>query len=79
MWLSFTHPQPGTWPEIQAGALSGNRTSNPLAHRPVLNPLSHTSQGPCTNIYLNNLFPNFFGTYLVVELLDYMIILCLTF
>ena len=25
--------------------LTGNGTSDPLVHRPVLNPLSHTSQG----------------------------------
>ena len=29
----------------QALALTGNRTSDPLVHRLVLNPLSHTSQG----------------------------------
>ena len=35
-----------TWPETQACALTGNRTSDPLIHRPALNPLSHTSQSP---------------------------------
>ena len=30
-------------------ALTGNQTSDPLVCRPVLNPLSHTSQG-----YLHN-------------------------
>ena len=29
----------------QACVLTGNQTSNPLIHRPALNPLSHTSQG----------------------------------
>ena len=41
---SHTFPW-GTWPATQACDLTGNRTSNPLVHRPVLNPLSHTSQG----------------------------------
>ena len=43
--LSFTHPQLGTWPTTQACALTGNRTSDLSICRPVLNPLSHTSQG----------------------------------
>ena len=42
----------GTWPATQACALTGNRTGNPLVHRPVLNPLSHTSQGHCMNFRL---------------------------
>ena len=29
----------------QACALTGNRTGDPLVHRPVLNPLSYASQG----------------------------------
>ena len=32
-------------PTTQARALTGNQTSNPLVHRPALNPLGHTSQG----------------------------------
>ena len=32
-------------PTTQACALTGNRTINPLFHRPALNPLSHTSRG----------------------------------
>ena len=43
--LPLTCLQLGTWPKTQACALTGNRTSNPLVHRPALNPLSHTSQG----------------------------------
>ena len=31
--LSRTHPLLGTWPETQACALTGNRTSDPLVHR----------------------------------------------
>ena len=34
-----------TWPPTQACVLTGNRTTDPLVHRPALNPLSHTSQG----------------------------------
>ena len=45
VWLPLTHPLLGTWPTTQACALTGNQTSDPLVHRPVLNPLSHTSQG----------------------------------
>ena len=52
---SHTHPPPpGTWPATQACALTGNRTSNTLVHRPTLNPLSHTSQGRIIVILLSN-------------------------
>ena len=44
VWLPLMHPKLGTWPATQAHALTGNRTSDPLVHRPALNPLSHTSQ-----------------------------------
>ena len=44
-WLSLARPQLGTWPTTQACALTGNQTSDLLLRRPVLNPLSHTSQG----------------------------------
>ena len=44
-WLPLAHPHLGTWPTTQACALIGNRTSDPLVHRPTLNPLNHTSQG----------------------------------
>ena len=43
--LLLTRPAPGTWPETQACALTGNQTGNLLVHRLALNPLSHTSQG----------------------------------
>ena len=36
---------PGIWPATQACGLTGNLTSDPLVYRPVLNPLSHPSQG----------------------------------
>ena len=45
VWLPLMCPQLGTWPATQACALTGYQTSNPLLRRPVLNPLSHTSQG----------------------------------
>ena len=45
VWLPLQRPLLGTWPATQACALTRNQTSNPLIHRPALNPLSHTSQG----------------------------------
>ena len=45
VWLPLTHPLLGTQSTTQACALTGNRTGDPLVHRPALNPLSHTSQG----------------------------------
>ena len=45
VWLPLTCPLQGTLPATQACALTGNRSSDPLVGRPVLNPLSHTSQG----------------------------------
>ena len=44
--LSLTWPLLGTWPATQAYTLLGNRTGDPLVCRLLLNPLSHTSQGP---------------------------------
>ena len=38
-------PPLGTWPVTKACALTGDRTSNPLVCRLMLNPQSHTSQG----------------------------------
>ena len=37
----------------QACALTGNRTSDPLVHRPVLNTLSYTSYGSQLNTFLS--------------------------
>ena len=45
VWLPLTRPILGTWPAAQAGALTGNQTSDPLVCRLLLSPLSHTSQG----------------------------------
>ena len=51
--LPLMRPLLGTWPATQACVLSGNRTVNPLIHRPTFNPLSHTSQGYTDFIYLS--------------------------
>ena len=32
VWLPLAYPPPGTWPETQACALTGNQTGNPLVH-----------------------------------------------
>ena len=45
VWLPLTCPRLGTWPAIQACALTGNQTDDTFVRRPALNPLSHTSQG----------------------------------
>ena len=45
VWLPLTCPLLGIWPETQACGLTGNRTRDPLVHKPLLSPLSHTSQG----------------------------------
>ena len=44
VWLPLGGPSPGTWPITQACALTETRTSDALVCRPMLNPLSHTSQ-----------------------------------
>ena len=49
-------PLLGAWPAIQTRALVGNRTGDPLVHRPVLNPLSHTSQGQIWLFYCLHCF-----------------------
>ena len=51
-WLPLKRPQLGTCPATQACALTRNQTSNFLVCRPVLSPLSHTSQGMSFNILL---------------------------
>ena len=68
VWLPLEHPLLGTWPATQACALSGNWTGNLLVRRPMLYPLSYTSQGPilifvCGNfsswfLFLVHLFSN---------------------
>ena len=46
VWLPLIRPLLETGTAMQACALTANRTHDPLVHRPALNPLSHTSQGP---------------------------------
>ena len=53
VWLSLTSPLLRPWPATQACALTGNRTSDLLVCRPVLNPLSHTRQGSPGNLKTN--------------------------
>ena len=43
VWLPLAYPPLGSWPATQACALTGNQTGKPLAQRPALSPLSHTS------------------------------------
>ena len=57
MWLPLTRPPLGTWPATQACALTGNQTSDLLVLRPVLNPLSHTSQGTIIFLVLPLVIP----------------------
>ena len=46
----------GTWPATQARALTGNQTRDPVVHRPVLSPVSHTSQGGNVFLWQNSWF-----------------------
>ena len=43
--VALACPSLGIWPATQACALTGYQTGDPLVCRPVLNPLSYTSQG----------------------------------
>ena len=56
VWLPLVRPLLGTWPATQACALTGNQTSNLSVHRPVLNPLSHTSQSDSMCFFNCDLF-----------------------
>ena len=55
VWLPLSCPLLRTWPATQACALTGNWTDNPLVHRPVCSPLSHTSQSQEILIYRKGL------------------------
>ena len=55
VWLPLERLLLRTWPATQARALTGNRTSDRLVHRPTLNLLSHTSQGQ--PMYFHSLHP----------------------
>ena len=45
----------GPGPQPRQCALTRNQTSDPLVHRPALNPLSYASQGTITNFNYNSL------------------------
>ena len=45
VWLPLMHPLLGSGPTTQTRALTGNQTGDSLVRSPVLNPLSHNSQG----------------------------------
>ena len=57
VWLPLMCPLLGTWPATQACALTGNWASDPVVHRPALNPLSHTGQGHSFMFFTSLLFP----------------------
>ena len=76
MWLPLTHPLLETWPATQGYALTRNQASDPLVHRPVLHPLSHTSQGHISsNVFLFS-YPSFL---LVYNYMKYLFFLSLGF
>ena len=64
-------PLVGTWPATQACALTGNSNGDPLVRRPVLNPLSYTSQG-----YFCNFLNKIFQTFTDVERIVQCIVIC---
>ena len=68
VWLPLMCCPLGTWPATQACALTGNRTSDPLFCRPVLSPLSYSSQGPVLNFYEWDHIVLFCGFELMVNL-----------
>ena len=68
VWLPLACPPLGTWSATQACALTGNQTNDPLVCRPVLNPLSHTSQGRVYGLFM--------GVSLECELSDLFESLC---
>ena len=51
--LPLLYPQWGTWYSTQACALTRNLTSDLSVHGPMLNPLSHTSQGLLNVFWVN--------------------------
>ena len=54
VWLSLERPLLETQATTQPCTLTGNQTGDPLVRSPVLNPLSHTSQG-CACCFIFNL------------------------
>ena len=69
--LPLVCPPPGTWPATKARVPTGNRTSDPLVCRPVLNPLIHTSQGTtvylCKGTFKEELIPIFCRSFEIIE------------
>ena len=51
MWLPLMHPLLETWPETQACALTGNRTSDSLVHRSVLAQSTEPRQPATTAVF----------------------------
>ena len=58
----------GTWPTIQACALTGNGTGHPLVHRLALNPLKHTSQGWIISLNFFCLFSNWIYSWWFLDI-----------
>ena len=57
VWLSLERPLLETQATTQPCTLTGNQTGDPLVRSPVLNPLSHTSQGPNAVSYTHLTLP----------------------
>ena len=53
--LPLTPPQPGTWPTTQPQALTGNRISDLLVHRPMAQP-TEAHQPGLGEINFDNVF-----------------------
>ena len=71
VWLPLACPLLGTWLATQACALTGNWTSDPLVLRPVLNPLSYTSQDSflfLVNLAISNLNRTLTGIFMIHKL-----------
>ena len=64
VWSPLVHSLLGTWSTIQARALTGNQTGDPLLRRPKLDPLSHTSQFSQILIYFLTIAPPFGKSYI---------------
>ena len=70
-WLPLVCPILGTQPPTQACVLTGNWTRDPLFRRPVLNPLSHTSQGLVHIFFINKMAKTVFYCEALTYLLYY--------
>ena len=74
-WLPLVCPPLRTWPTIQACVLTGNRTGDSLARRPMLNPRSYTSQD--RSLYLNSYLylRSTMNSYFIVKLFSQVYVL----